>query len=61
MIKAAEFNGTQVKVVVNEKSFVCEKDEFENRVTLADMLQTIVGMKTSEAEKTARELQKIYE
>jgi hypothetical protein len=61
VIKAEEFNGTQVKVVVNGVSFVCEKAEFEDRVTLADMLQTIAGLKTSDAEKTARQLQESYE
>ncbi len=60
-VRAEELNGTQIKVVVNGVSFVCEKAEFENRVTLADMLQTIAGLKTSDAEKIAKQLQDTYE
>ena len=59
--KAIDFNGTQVKVTVDGKSFVCEKEEFDSRPTLSDMLQTIVGLTTPDADKTAKKLQEVYD
>ncbi len=59
--KASDFSGTQVKVSVEGKSFVCEKEEFDDRTTLSDMLQSIIGMTTPEAVKTAKKLQEVYD